>query len=64
MTTHRVFYWSADGPGTDATWSVYSEHYVTPDAAEPIDGSTTLVSSHPSEAEAEAEARRLQAGGA
>jgi hypothetical protein len=40
---HIVFYPSADAPGTDSTWSVYREEYVTPNAAEPIDGSQSLV---------------------
>jgi hypothetical protein len=40
------------------TWSVYSELYDDPEG-EPIDGSQRLVSTLPSEHEAEAEAHRL-----
>jgi hypothetical protein len=58
--THALHYISADGPGDTATWSVYREQYVTPDDDEPIDGSQEYVSTHPTEREADAEARRLQ----
>lgn len=60
MPTYVLHYTSADGPGPDASWSVYSEQYPTPDAAEPITGSTRWESGHLTEAEADAEARRLQ----
>lgn len=58
--THTLHYISADGPGDAATWSVYREQYVSPDAEEPIDGSQEHVSSHPSEDAANAESERLQ----
>jgi hypothetical protein len=57
---YRFHYTSADGVGELASWSVYYEEYAHPDAPEPIDGSQTWVSSHPSEAEADAEANHLQ----
>jgi hypothetical protein len=59
---HTSYYTSADGPGPDATWSVYREKYASPDAAEPIDGTQEHVSQHPTEELADAEARRLQGG--
>lgn len=55
-----LHYTSADGPGPNATWSVYSEEYGHPDADEPIDGTQRHVSTHATEGEADAEARRLQ----
>lgn len=58
--TYILHYTSADGPGDDATWSVYKEQYVNADADEPIDGAGEHVSTHPTEAEARAEAQRLQ----
>jgi len=63
MPAYTLHYWSAD-VGTDArglhTWSVYSEQYLTPQHDEPIDGSQRLLSTWPTEAQADAEARRLQ----
>lgn len=44
-----------------ATWSVYVEQYERREDSEPIDGSQRLVSTHPGEVEAHAEACRLQA---
>lgn len=55
-----LHYVSADGPGPDATWSVYREQYVSIDAVEPIEGSSVRVSSHADEDAADAEAQRLQ----
>lgn len=60
--TYQLHYTSADRPGPDAPWSVYSEHYVNADAEEPIEGSTHKVSTHPTESAADIEAGRLQAG--
>lgn len=40
---YTLYYTSADGPGPDATWSVYSEQYEAIDSPEPIEGSTQLV---------------------
>jgi len=59
--TYRLHYVSADSPGLDAPWSVYVEEYADRDDYEPIDGSQRHVSTHPNMAEAEAEAKRLQA---
>lgn len=60
MANYLVHYTSADGPGNDATWSVYREEYVNLDAPEPIDGATTHVSTHATESLADTEAHRLQ----
>lgn len=60
-TTYPLYYTSAERPGDDSPWTVYVEQYRDKDDAEPIDGSTERVSTHPTEAEADAEARRLQA---
>lgn len=58
--THLNYYTSADGPGDDATWSLYSELYAHPDNDEPIDGSQTLVESgFPNMLAAEARATEL-----
>src|SRR5690606_7809848 len=54
-----LHYTSADGPG-ESTWSVYREWYESPASEEPIEGSQTFVSTHATESEADAEARRLQ----
>jgi hypothetical protein len=61
MSLYTLHYVSADGPGPDATWSVYREQYESPHADEPIDGTGEHVSTHPSEDEARTEADRLQA---
>jgi hypothetical protein len=58
---HEVFYVSADGPSPTSTWSVYREEYLTPDAAEPIEGKTRLMSTWLTEELAQAAAVRLQA---
>lgn len=58
--TYLLHYTSADRPGDDSPWSVYSELYVHPEDNDPIEGTARLVSTHPTEAEADAEARRLQ----
>lgn len=42
---YHLHYTSADGPGEDATWSVYVEDYARKGDAEPIDGSQRLVQS-------------------
>ena len=63
MGTYRLHYTSADEPGPGATWSVYVEEYVDPADHEPIDGSQRWVSRHDTEAEAYAEAVRLQRQG-
>lgn len=42
---YTLHYTSADGPGPDATWSVYAEDYTSILANEPIDGSTRLIES-------------------
>lgn len=57
--TYPLHYVSADGPGPDATWSVYVEQYLGEDS-EPVEGSSRMVSTHATEAEAYAEAQRLQ----
>lgn len=59
--TYQLHYISADGPGPDATWSVYRETYASVNDEEPLEWLTTKVSTHPSESEADAEANRLQA---
>ena len=61
IETYPLHYTSAERPGDDSPWTVYVEHYAHPGDAEPIDGSTERVSTHPTEAEANAEANRLQA---
>lgn len=59
--TYTLHYASQDGPGADATWSVYSEQYESIDSPEPIDGSQVLVASGlPDEDAAHREARRRQ----
>lgn len=58
--TYTVYYTSADAAGDNAPWSVYVEEYASVDAAEPIDGTTRKVSTHPSEASADVLANRLQ----
>jgi hypothetical protein len=58
--TYRLHYISADRQGDDSPWSVYVEEYAFPDDPEPLDGMTEHVSTHATEAEAEAEAARLQ----
>lgn len=58
--TYVLHYTSADGPGEDATWSVYREEYESIAAEEPIEGSQVKVSTHPSEDEADTRAIRLQ----
>lgn len=55
----KRFYTSADGPEDDATWTVYSEVYAHRDDDEGIEGSIERVSTHASEAEADAEVERL-----
>jgi hypothetical protein len=55
-----LFYISADGPGLDATWSVYRERYETIASPEPIEGSQEFVTRCPDEKSANAEARRRQ----
>lgn len=60
MSNYVLHYTSADGPTDDGPWSVYREQYPHIDAAEPIDGLTVKVSTHPDEATARAEADRLQ----
>jgi hypothetical protein len=57
---HGVHYISADGPEPDATWSVYREEYAVGSPDEPIPGTTRRISTHPTEATANAEASRLQ----
>lgn len=57
---YLLHYTSQDAPGSES-WSVYVEGYHDAQTDVPIDGSQRWVSSHPSEAEADAEARRLQA---
>ena len=57
---YTLHYISADAPGDEATWSVYRERYISRDHDEPIDGSQEHISTHATEAEADAEARRLQ----
>lgn len=37
------YFTSADGPGPNATWTVYSELYEEPDSDVPIDGSENVV---------------------
>ncbi len=59
---YDLYYTSADGAGPNASWSVYVESYLSEDHDEPIEGTTHWVSSHATEAEADAEARRLQDG--
>ena len=54
-----LHYTSQDYP-VGETWSVYREQYVSRDHDEPIDGSQEHISTHATEAEADAEARRLQ----
>jgi hypothetical protein len=56
---HQVFYTSADASGPGASWSVYVERYASPDAAEPIVGTTHRLSSWPSEEAADREVARL-----
>lgn len=52
--TYVAYYVSADAPGQDVQWSVYSEHYRTPEySGEPIDGSQHLISTWPTEQAAE-----------
>lgn len=55
---------SGDHPGNAVpagTWSVYSEQYADVEDADPIEGSTVLVSrNHPTEDEANTKARSLQ----
>jgi hypothetical protein len=58
--TYTLHYWSADGPGPDATWSVYREQYANFEDDEPIDGTQEHVSQHATEEEAQLEAIRLQ----
>lgn len=60
---YALHYVSQDCP-SGATWSVYREQYVSRDHDEPIDGSQEHVSTHATEADADAEANRLQAGAA
>lgn len=57
-----LHYTSADGPGPEATWSVYREVYANFGDDAPIDGATEWVSKWPSEALADREASRLQSG--
>lgn len=59
LDTYTLHYVSADGPGPDATWSVYREQYASPTASQPFDGTQEWVSQHASEAEANREASRL-----
>lgn len=61
---YALHYVSADSPGRDATWSVYREEYTTIESDEPIESATVRVSTHATEAEADAEATRLQGGAA
>ena len=60
IETYPLHYTSAERPGDDSPWTVYVEQYADPSDAEPIDGSTERVSTWPTEAEANSEARRLQ----
>ena len=55
---YTSFYVSQDYP-VGGTWSVYQEQWDYPDAPEPIDGTQTWISSHPSESVARTEADRL-----
>lgn len=50
--TYTLHYTSADGPESDASWSVYSEEYETIDSPEPIPGSTKHIASLPTEIQA------------
>jgi len=58
-STYVYYYTSGDLDGT--TWSVYREQYATANDSDPIDGTQERVSTHATEDEANAEARRLQA---
>lgn len=58
--TYALHYASADGPGPDATWTVYREQYRSMESDEPISGLTVRLSTHTTEEDAETEARRLQ----
>lgn len=58
--TYTYHYVSADGPEKDTTWSVYCEQYDGPDDEVPIDGTQKRISQHATEAQAHAEADRLQ----
>lgn len=55
----RTYFASADDSGPDATWSVYVEDYTDSDCGTPVEGSCRKLSTHPTEAEADAEANRL-----
>lgn len=61
LDTYTLHYVSADGPTDADTWSVYREQYESATDEVPIDGTQQYVSTHPTEAEAYAEANRLQA---
>jgi hypothetical protein len=58
--THYLHYASGDVPDVNGAWSVYVEQYETTDGEEPIEGTQRWVSRHINEAEAHAEAERLQ----
>lgn len=58
--TYVVHYTSADRPEPNTTWSVYREEYADITDEEPIDGTQVWISAHLTEAEADAEASRLQ----
>jgi hypothetical protein len=59
--TMRVYYTSADAQGAKATWSVYSELYLSSESPEPVDGSQVLVEAGmDSEQEADLYAKALQ----
>lgn len=55
---YTLYYVSQDAPNS-TDWSVYRERYDHPWDEEPIDGTQERVSTHPTEAEAHTEARRL-----
>ena len=61
ITTYYVSQDVADGGEVLPTWSVYSEEWEPEswEAGDPIDGSQRFVSTHESEAAADAEASRL-----
>jgi len=58
--TYTLYYISADGPEPDSTWSVWREQYESIEHETPIEGTAEHVSQHATEAEADAEAVRLQ----
>lgn len=60
IMTYTLFYTSADGPGENATWSVYSEQYENIMSPEPINGSQEKIWTYPTEQEANDAASRYQ----